>query len=187
MPIQLPDARHLSDEALQVLRLRALRGIELGYSELDLADLLGVCHETISRWWTAYSAEGLTSLPGGRSGRPRGTGRLLSDAQAQRMPAETAPASIDAHRDVLWNAAAGLDPVQARLEIEAAIGAALRRNTRLRGHHITVTAGVEGLVTLTGTVPTQALRQEVELSCWTVPGVWTLHDDLAVGRSAIRA
>ena len=26
------------------------------------------------------------------------------------MPAETAPASIDAHRDVLWNAAAGLDP-----------------------------------------------------------------------------
>ena len=101
------------------------------------------------------------------------------------MPAETPPASIDAHRDVLWNAAAGLDPVQARLEIEAAIAAALRRNTRLRGHHITVTAGAEGLVTLTGTVPTQALRQEVELSCWTVPGVWTLHDDLAVGRSAI--
>ena len=34
----------------------------------------------------------------------------IPDAQAQRMPAETAPASIDAHRDVLWNAAAGLDP-----------------------------------------------------------------------------
>ena len=61
---------------------------------------------------------------------------------------------------------------------------ALRRNTRLRGHHITVTAGADGLVTLTGAVPTQALRREVELSCWTVPGVWTLHDDLAVGRSA---
>ena len=101
------------------------------------------------------------------------------------MPSETAPASIDAHRDVLWNAAAGLDPGRARLEIEAAIGAALRRNTRLRGHHITVTAGADGLVTLTGAVPTQALRREVELSCWTVPGVWTLHDDLAVGRSAI--
>src|SRR5215210_61048 len=85
MPIQLPDARHLSDEALQVLRLRALRGIELGYSELDLADLLGVCHETISRWWTAYAAEGLDSLPGGRSGRPLGTGRLLSDQQAERI------------------------------------------------------------------------------------------------------
>ena len=55
MSIQLPDARQLSDEALQALRLRALRGIELGYSELELADLLGVCHETISRWWTAYA------------------------------------------------------------------------------------------------------------------------------------
>ncbi len=32
MPIQLPDARQLCDEGLQILRLRALRGIELGYS-----------------------------------------------------------------------------------------------------------------------------------------------------------
>ena len=78
----------------------------------------------------------------------------IPDAQAQRMPSDTASASIDAHRDVLWNAAAGLDPVRARLEIEAAIGAALRRNTRLRGHHITVTAGADGLITLTGTVST---------------------------------
>src|SRR5882672_9056509 len=85
MPIQLPDARQLSDEALQVLRLRALRGIELGFSEVDLADLLGVCHETISRWWTAYSAEGLAALPGDRSGRPLGTGRLLSDLQAEHI------------------------------------------------------------------------------------------------------
>jgi hypothetical protein len=46
MSIQLPDARQLSDEALQVLRLRALRGIELGYSELELAEVLGVCHES---------------------------------------------------------------------------------------------------------------------------------------------
>lgn len=87
MSIPLPDARQLSDEALQVLRLRALRGIELGYSELELADLLGVCHETISRWWTAYRADGLAALPGGRTGRPLGSGRLLSDEQAQRIKA----------------------------------------------------------------------------------------------------
>jgi transposase len=85
MALQLPDARYLSDEALQTLRLRALRGIELGYTEVDLADLLGVCHETISRWWTAYAAEGLESLPGGRTGRPLGSGRSLSDEQAQRI------------------------------------------------------------------------------------------------------
>jgi hypothetical protein len=86
----------LSDEALQVLRLRALRGIELGYSELDLGELLGVCHETISRWWTAYVADGLSALPGGRSGRPLGSGRFLSDQQTQRtracLPAVQGPA-----------------------------------------------------------------------------------------------
>src|SRR3954469_4429163 len=86
MSIELPDARQLSDEALQVLRLRALRGIELGYSELDLADLLGVCHETISRWWTAYRADGLAALPGGRPGRPLVSGRALSDARPPRPP-----------------------------------------------------------------------------------------------------
>jgi len=85
MSIELPDARHLSDEALQVLRLRALRGIELGYSEVELADLLGVCHETISRWWSAYTADGTPALPGARTGRPLGVGRLLSDVQAQRI------------------------------------------------------------------------------------------------------
>src|SRR5262249_60955838 len=83
MSIQLPDARQLSDDALQVLRLRALRGVELGYTELELADLLGVCHETISRWWTAYRADGLEALPGGRPGRPPGSGRFLSDEQAR--------------------------------------------------------------------------------------------------------
>jgi transposase len=87
MSIQLPDARQLSDEALQVVRLRALRGIELGYSELELAELLGVCHETISRWWTAYLADGLPALPGGRTGRPLGSGRFLSDAQAEHIKA----------------------------------------------------------------------------------------------------
>jgi transposase len=85
MSIELPDARHLSDEALQVLRLRALRGIELGYAEVELADLLGVCHETISRWWSAYHAAGTAALPGARTGRPLGTGRLLSAEQAQRI------------------------------------------------------------------------------------------------------
>lgn len=85
MSIELPDARQLSDEALQVLRLRALRGIELGYSEVELAHLLGVCHETISRWWTTYQTEGLESLPGDRSGRPLGSGRFLSDEQAKHI------------------------------------------------------------------------------------------------------
>src|SRR5436305_11119733 len=63
MAIPLPDARELSDEVLEALRLRALHGCELGFTEADIADLLGVCRETVSRWWSAYAHEGLDALP----------------------------------------------------------------------------------------------------------------------------
>jgi len=87
-----------------------------------------------------------------------------------------------AHQDRVWDAAAGHDPAREARDIEAAIAAALARNTRLGHHRITATVGPDGLVTLTGTVPTQSVRREVELSCWTVPGVRTLHNDLVAGR-----
>jgi transposase len=85
MTIALPDARHLSDDALEVLRLRALRGVELGFTEADMADVLGVTRDTVSRWWTAYTSGGLDALPHERSGRPLGSGRLLSDEQGSRI------------------------------------------------------------------------------------------------------
>src|SRR4051794_41928366 len=82
MPISLPDARQLSDEVLQALRLRAIRGCELGYTETEVADLLGLARETVSRWWSAYAESGEAALPGDRSGRPVGSGRTLNDGQA---------------------------------------------------------------------------------------------------------
>jgi transposase len=85
MAISLPDARQLSDEILEALRLRALRGCELGFTEADVADLLGVSRETVSRWWTAYAAGGLEAIPGDRTGRPVGSGRTLSDEQARHI------------------------------------------------------------------------------------------------------
>jgi transposase len=85
MAISLPDARQLSDEVLEALRLRALHGCELGFTEADVAELLGVSREAVSRWWTAYTAGGLDTIPGARSGRPVGSGRTLSDEQARRI------------------------------------------------------------------------------------------------------
>src|SRR5437660_7594159 len=85
MAIALPDARELSDEVLEALRLRALRGRELGFTETELAELLGVCRETVCRWWSAYAQRGLDALPQGRTGRPMGSGRALSDTQAERI------------------------------------------------------------------------------------------------------
>lgn len=85
MAIALPDGRELSDEALEVLRLRALRGVELGFTEADMADVLGVTRDTVCRWWTAYRSGGVEALPQDRSGRPLGSGRLVSADQASRV------------------------------------------------------------------------------------------------------
>jgi transposase len=85
MAISLPDARGLSDEVLEALRLRAVRGVELGFTEVEMADLLGVSQETVSRWWTAYATGGLDAIPSDRTGRPVGSGRTLSDEQARHI------------------------------------------------------------------------------------------------------
>src|SRR5690348_8648259 len=85
MAISLPDARSLSDETLEALRLRALHACELGFTEADVADVLRVCRETVSSWWSAYRHGGLDALPQDRSGRPPGSGRLLPDDQAERV------------------------------------------------------------------------------------------------------
>ena len=85
MAISLPDARRLSDDVLQALRFRALHGCELGDGETEVADLLGVSRETVSRWWTAFAEDGLDALPGDRTGRPVGSGRTLCDEQARRI------------------------------------------------------------------------------------------------------
>ncbi len=62
MAVSLPDARELSDEVLEALRLRALHGCELGFTEAEVADLLGVCRETVCRWWSAYAERGVDHI-----------------------------------------------------------------------------------------------------------------------------
>src|SRR3954451_1911610 len=123
MAISLPDARLLSDDILQALRLRALRGCELGFTEADGANLLGVSRETGSRWWSAYSSQGLDALPQERSGRPLGSGRLLSDQQPSRIQG-----LLDSHspEDLgipapLWNRRAVRDLIRKEFGIDLAV------------------------------------------------------------------
>ena len=85
LALSLPDARQLPDEVLEALRLRAVRGIELGFTEVDVAEMLGVSQETVRRWWTAYAPGGLDAIPRDRTGRPVGSGRTRSDEPARRI------------------------------------------------------------------------------------------------------
>jgi transposase len=81
MAIALPDGRCQSNEVLEALRLRAVHAWELGYAVIDLAALLGVREETVSRWCSRYDQGGQGALPRDRTGRPIGSGRLLNGGQ----------------------------------------------------------------------------------------------------------
>jgi transposase len=120
MTITLPDARQLSDEALEVLRLRALNGCELGFSQSDIADILGVARETVCRWWAAFLAGGVAGLPGERTGRPEGSGRSLTDEQGihiQQLIDENSPSQLGI-ASPLWNRRAVRDLIKKEFDID---------------------------------------------------------------------
>src|SRR3954447_18703433 len=85
MAIELPDGRHESNDVLDALRLRAVHARELGYAVVDIAAILGVREETVSRWCSRYDRGGQEALPGDRTGRPIGSGRLLTREQEQSL------------------------------------------------------------------------------------------------------
>jgi transposase len=85
MAIELPDSRSESNEVLEALRLRAVRARDLGYPVVDIAAILGVRSETVSRWCVKYEQGGQEALPGDRTGRPLGSGRQLDFDQEARI------------------------------------------------------------------------------------------------------
>jgi transposase len=85
MAITIPNTRQLSDETLEAFRLRAVRACAMGLPQTTIADALGVARETVCRWWNAYLQGGLDALPGDRTGRPTGSGRVLDDHQARHL------------------------------------------------------------------------------------------------------
>jgi transposase len=85
MAIELPDGRHQSDDVLNALRLRAVHARQRGYPVVDIAAILGVREETVSRWCSRYNRGGQEALPGDRTGRPIGSGRLLTREQEQSV------------------------------------------------------------------------------------------------------
>ena len=54
MAIELPDTRSQTNEVLEALRRRAVHARQLGYAVVDIAAVLGVREETVSRWCVKY-------------------------------------------------------------------------------------------------------------------------------------
>lgn len=72
MSTELPDGRSESNEVLEALRLRAVHARQQGYAIVDIAAILGIRAETISRWCSSYEQNGDEGLPKARTGRPVG-------------------------------------------------------------------------------------------------------------------
>jgi transposase len=132
MAIELPDGRCESNEVLRALRSRAVHARELGYAVIDIAAILGVREETISRWCTRYDRGGREALPGDRTGRPIGSGRLLNSEQEQgiRQAIETKTPQELGIASALWTRQAVRELIHQRVGIRSPIrtvGEYLRR------------------------------------------------------------
>jgi transposase len=123
MPTENQDGRSFSDEVLEALRLRAIESRELGYAVQDIAMILGVNRETVSRWCSAYANGGMDALPGDRSGRPHGSGRTLSleqEDQIQEWMLEKSPNDYDIP-SALWTRQAVAELIKKQIGIDMPI------------------------------------------------------------------
>jgi len=95
----------------------------MGLCHSDVAHLLGVSPETVSRWWTAYSSNGLDALPQQRTGRPLGSGRLLCDEQAPRIQNLIDTKSPDdlGIRSPLWSRRAVRDLIHKEFDLRLSV------------------------------------------------------------------
>ena len=132
MAIVLPDGRREPDEVLNALRLRAIHAREAGYAVVDIAAILGVRQETVSRWCSRYGGGGREALPGDRTGRPIGSGRLLDGEQERgiRQAIETkSPHELEIP-SALWTRQAVRELIRTRVGVRLPIrtvGEYLRR------------------------------------------------------------
>jgi len=93
--IALPDPRSLSPQALELLRLLAVRAVvDLEMSQVDAATYYGVSPNAISQWVSLYHDQGEAGLGVNPQGRPMGSGRVLSPEQEdeiRRVVVESTP------------------------------------------------------------------------------------------------
>ena len=97
--MDLPDTRSLNPDSLELLRRVAVRGVfELGFTQKQIAELLGVSENTLSHWCQLYREQGAEGLEVQPAGRPEGSGRSLTQNEEQtirRIVCEDTPLDHD--------------------------------------------------------------------------------------------
>ena len=86
--MDLPDARTLSPDALELLRRIAVRAVvDLNMSHKEVASLLCVGQNAVGKWCAAYREGGEDALNVQPQGRPMGTGRSLTPSEEKILQA----------------------------------------------------------------------------------------------------
>jgi transposase len=79
------DLRKVSDQARKELRKTAIRMVQKGIRQEDVAAMVGCSTRTLTNWWMAYKSEGIKSIQSGTRGRREGEKRLLSKGQEREV------------------------------------------------------------------------------------------------------
>jgi transposase len=115
------DARSLSSEAQEALRVHAVNAVLAGRTQIEVADIFSISRQSISKWLKVYHAHGSKALKTKRQGRP--TGGCLKPWQA----AQTVKAIKDRHPDqvklpfYLWTREAVCQLIERRFGIKLSV------------------------------------------------------------------
>lgn len=99
------DIRKLSDQERALLRQQVIRLRKQGITNNEIAERLGLSHETTSRWWQWYRREGDSMLAVPKRGRKHGQQRRLNrqqEIQIQKIIVEHVPEQLNLPY-ALWN------------------------------------------------------------------------------------
>ena len=117
------DARKVDSKTLQYLRDRAIKLRESGISNIETATILGLSIITTSRWYSKYKKDGEKALKVQKTGRPKKSGKRLSDEQEAkiiRMLIDTNPQQLQ-FKFALWTREAVKQLIFRELEIDMPI------------------------------------------------------------------
>jgi transposase len=125
------DARFLSPEAQEYIRLHAVKAIVDGMKQVEAVRVFGVSRAAIGKWMSSYRRGGLRALRARPRGRPKGQGRLKGwqAAQIVRTITDRTPDQVKLPF-VLWTREAVAALVERRFGVRVSlmtIGRWLRR------------------------------------------------------------
>jgi transposase len=116
------DARSLSPEAQDVIRLRAVQAILGGMKQVEAVRVFRVSRAAIGKWMARYRQGGLKALRARQRGRPKGHGRLKGwqAAQIVRTITDRTPDEVNLPF-VLWTRQAVAALVQRRFGVRVSL------------------------------------------------------------------